>query len=375
MNMKILFIFGTRPEIIKMAPIIDHFRKDSEIDSAICFTGQHREMGKQIMDFFELTPDYDLDVMSVNQSLGKLPGTLFKVLDDVLAQGKPDLVLVQGDTATTLVGAMASYYQRVKVGHVEAGLRSYDKYSPFPEEVNRVLTSRVADYHFAPTKTARKNLLDEGIEAKKIFFVGNTVIDALFWGLEKLRKVGSDVVQGELLGIDFSKKIVLVTGHRRESFGRPFKEICEALREIAEMEDVAIVYPVHLNPNVLGPVHSTLCGRTNIHLLPPLSYPAMIYLMSKAYLVLTDSGGIQEEAPSLHKPVLVMRQLTERPEGVRSGVAKLVGTCRESIVQETRRLLADPKEYQRMANGENPYGDGAASSRIRKIVKEVLTRS
>jgi UDP-N-acetylglucosamine 2-epimerase (non-hydrolysing) len=331
-------------------------------------------MAEQIMEFFDLRPEYSLDLMVTNQTLGGLTANLFRGLNDVLVAARPDLLFVQGDTTTTFAGALSGYYHRVAVGHVEAGLRSHQKESPFPEEINRVLTSRVADYHFAPTDRARANLLDEGVMPEAAYVVGNTVIDALFWGLQKLEEQQSAREFHQLSQIDFSKKLILVTGHRRESFGPPFLEICEAIREIAESEDVEVVYPVHLNPNVVEPVYSILSGRANVHLIPPLDYAAMIYAMSKAYLILTDSGGIQEEAPSLRKPVLVMRDVTERPEGLECGVSKLVGTKRERIVSETLTLLHDRAAYEKMATGRNPYGDGQAALRIRTIVEQLLTR-
>jgi UDP-N-acetylglucosamine 2-epimerase (non-hydrolysing) len=371
---KILFVFGTRPEVIKMAPLIHAFQEQRQFKTSICFTGQHREMAKQVMEFFDLRPDYSLDLMVNNQTLCGLTANLFNGLNDVLATERPDLLFVQGDTTSTFAGALSGFYHRIAVAHLEAGLRSHRKDLPFPEEINRVLTSRVADYHFAPTERSRTNLLDEGVAPEAVHVVGNTVIDALFWGLQKIEKQPSIPDLPQLSPIDFSKKIILVTGHRRESFGPPFLEICEAIRDIAATEDVEVVYPVHLNPNVVQPVYSILSGRDNVHLLPPLDYATMIYLMSKAYIVLTDSGGIQEEAPSLRKPVLVMRDVTERPEGLEFGVSILVGTQRERIIQETLSMLHDRDAYEKVATGRNPYGDGQASLRIRTIVEQLFAK-
>jgi UDP-N-acetylglucosamine 2-epimerase (non-hydrolysing) len=369
---RILFILGTRPEVIKMALLIHRFQEVGQVKSMICFTGQHREMGKQTMEFFDLKPDYDLDVMVPNQSLSGLTANLLVGLERIVEEVGPDLVFVQGDTTSTFVGAVTAYYHKIKIAHLEAGLRSHNRYSPFPEEANRVLVSHVADYHFAPTERGRENLMREGISGDRIYVVGNTVIDALLWGLRKIESAQLSGALDELSDVDFSKRIVLVTGHRRESFGTAFLSICEAIREIAESEDVEVVYPVHLNPNVSRPVHSVLSGRRNVHLLPPISYPSMIYLMSRAYVILTDSGGVQEEAPSLMKPVLVMRDVTERPEGVEWGVSKLVGTQKDCIVRETLKLVQDRDEYKKMATGRNPYGDGTASLKIMKITERLM---
>lgn len=369
---KILFVIGTRPEVIKMAPLIHIFQGQGSFKTSICFTGQHREMAKQVMEFFDLRPDYSLDLMVKNQTLCRLTANLFNGLNDVLVTDRPDLLFVQGDTTTSFAGALSGYYHKIAVAHLEAGLRSNQKYSPFPEEINRILTSRVADYHFAPTERAKTNLLGEGIVPETVYVVGNTVIDALFWGLQKIEEQPSIPELHQLASIDFSKKIILVTGHRRESFGPPLIEICEAIREITESEDVEVVYPVHLNPNVIDPVYSILSGRANVHLISPLDYATMIYVMSKAYLILTDSGGIQEEAPSLRKPVLVIRDVTERPEGLECGVSRLVGTKRERIVREISSLLHDRTAYEKIATGRNPYGDGQASLRIRTIVERLF---
>jgi len=371
---KILFIFGTRPEAIKIAPLVHELRKNKKFKTLLCSTGQHREMLSQVLEFFRLKPDYNLNLMKTNQGLVELTSSLFVGLTSVLEETNPDLVFVQGDTTTTMVGALSSYYYKRKVAHLEAGLRSHDKFSPYPEEMNRILTSRLADLHFAPTEKAKDNLIKEAISPEKIFLVGNTVIDALLWGMKTVEHLKPEEIAPELSQIDFSKKVILVTGHRRESFGEPFLNICLALEEISEYEEktVEVVYPVHLNPNVMQPVYSILSNKKNVHLIEPVSYPSMIYLMKKSYLILTDSGGIQEEAPSLRKPVLVMREVTERTEGIDCGVTKIVGTSKETIVKETLNLVNNKSEYQRMAKGNNPYGDGTSSSKIRKILQKIL---
>jgi len=361
-------VFGTRPEAIKMAPVILELEKRQGVRVIKVSTSQHREMLDQVLEFFEIKPDYDLNIMKSNQSLFELTANLIKGVESVLENFAPDLIFVQGDTTTAFVGALAGFYKEIKIAHIEAGLRSHNKYSPFPEEINRVLVGRLADYHFVPTERARQNLFKEGID-KNIWVVGNTVIDALFWGLRIIKEHGEEEYYQYFDSVDFSKKIILVTGHRRESFGKPFKNICFALKEIADsFEDVEIVYPVHLNPNVRKPVNEILKGHFRIHLIEPLKYPHLIWLMSKSYLVLTDSGGIQEEAPSLGKPVLVMRDVTERIEGIEAGTAKLVGTDREKIVFETAKLLENSEEYNKMAKAINPYGDGTASKKILKII-------
>ncbi|MDK2887013.1 MAG: hypothetical protein PWP54_1593 [Thermosipho sp. (in: thermotogales)] len=370
--MKILFIFGTRPEAIKMAPVIKKFEKHNEFEVKVCVTAQHREMLDQVLNFFDIKPDYDLNIMKPNQTLYNITASIIKELEKVIKIEKPSLIFIQGDTTTAFVGALAGYYAKAKIAHIEAGLRSYNKYSPFPEEMNRVLIGHLADYHFAPTKKAKENLYKENIK-KNVYVVGNTVIDALFLGLEIIKKEGEQKYYEYFNFIDFSKKIILVTGHRRESFGEPFKNICYAIKEIAEnYDDVEIVYPVHLNPNVRKPVYKILKSNKRIHLIKPLSYPYFIWLMNKSYLVLTDSGGIQEEAPALGKPVLVMREITERTEGIKAGTAKLVGTDKEKIIKEVSVLLTNEVEYNNMAKAINPYGDGKASNRIRDIIKEVL---
>lgn len=329
----------------------------------VCVTSQHRQMLDQILKTFEVTPDYDLNVMKDNQSLFDVTTACLAQTGDVIENEKPDIVIVQGDTTTTFAASLAAYYHRVKVGHVEAGLRTGDKYSPFPEEINRRLTSVMADIHFAPTERSKENLLSEGVTTEKIMVTGNTVIDALLWVRQKTR---SENWRYPVLDkIDFQKKIILVTGHRRENFGQGFVSLCEVLKELADMnKDVEVVYPVHLNPNVKQPVYKLLSGITNIKLLEPLDYEPFVNLMDNSYFIISDSGGIQEEAPSLGKPVLVTRDTTERPEAVDAGTAKLVGTSKERILFEAEKLLNDPAEYQRMSTIRNPYGDGRACDRI-----------
>lgn len=368
----VIFIFGTRPEAIKLAPLIHQMKRSNVFNPIICSTGQHREMLRQILGFFNLSLDYDLDLMKHNQKLNELTANILLSLDPVIEEIKPDLVIIQGDTTTSLAGALTAFYHKIKVAHIEAGLRSQNRYSPFPEEINRILTTRLSDYHFTPTHLAKENLLQEGIQAENTFVVGNTVIDALFMGLDNIEGLSLEKIDPQLTDIDFSKRIVLVTGHRRESFGKPLKEICYALNEIALDDRVEIIYPVHLNPNVRKTVFSILGGKNNIHLIEPVNYPAMIYLMSRSYIILTDSGGVQEEGPSLKKPVLVMREVTERIEGVNAGVTKLVGTSSKKIIGETLNLLNFPNAYNNMVSGDNPYGDGLSSRRIVEILERVI---
>ncbi len=367
--MKILFIFGTRPEAIKMAPLIKTFQKHQELfDIKVCVTAQHREMLDQVLEFFNIVPDYDFNLMTPDQSLFDVTSDGLKGLDVVLSEFKPDLLFVQGDTTTAFIGALAGYYKKTKVAHLEAGLRSGDRWSPFPEEINRTLAGHLADFHFAPTNNAAMNLANEGIK-ENVWVVGNTVIDALFLGLSIVKDRCEKTFFDFFDYIDFSRKIILVTGHRRESFGKPFEDICHALKQIASQFDVQIVYPVHLNPNIRKPVNTILQGHKNIHLIEPLDYPFLIWLMEKSYLVLTDSGGIQEEAPSLGKPVLVMRDVTERIEGIKAGTTRLVGTGKDKIVEEVTTLLRDRQAYDLMAKFVNPYGDGNSSRRILDIIK------
>lgn len=369
--MKALTIFGTRPEGIKLAPVIKEFEKHPEIISRVCVTGQHREMLDQVLNLFEINPDFDLDLMRKNQSLFDITARGLQALENVFREEKPDVVLVQGDTTTAFVASLAAYYLKIKIGHVEAGLRTEDKYNPFPEEMNRRLADVLSDFYFAPTQRAEQNLLREGISAKKVFVTGNTVIDALFLVLRQEPRSKSQLVFSDFgLSTDDSR-LILVTGHRRESFGEGFENICQGLKLIAEHNpDVQIVYPVHMNPNVKEPVYRILGGVENVHLIEPLDYAQFVFLMKRTYLILTDSGGIQEEAPSLGKPVLVMRGKTERPEAIAAGTAKLVGTDSKRIFQETQMLLYDQAEYEKMAQAINPFGDGKAAARIVQILLE-----
>ncbi len=370
--MKILFFFGTRPEAIKMAPLIKEFQKSSAgFDIKVCVSAQHREMLDQVLLFFEIKPDFDLNIMQQNQNLFDITIQALNGIKEVMSHYKPNWLIVQGDTTTTFVGALAAFYEKVRVVHVEAGLRSLHKHAPFPEEMNRVLTTHLSDIHFAPTIRAKENLLREGVLEDQIFVVGNTSIDALFLCLKKISGKKPDSF-APFNSIDFDKKIILVTGHRRESFGKPFENICHALKMIAENDEIEIVYPVHLNPNVRKPVLKILGKIPNIHLKEPLDYPSFVWLMNKSYIILTDSGGVQEEAPSLGKPVLVMRDITERTEGIEAGTAKIVGTDKEKIIRETLELLNDKSVYDKMAKTVNPYGDGNASKRIIDIISKVL---
>jgi UDP-N-acetylglucosamine 2-epimerase (non-hydrolysing) len=365
---KILAVFGTRPEAIKMAPVINAL--DDNFDVKICVTAQHRQMLDQVLELFEITPDYDLDIMQPGQDLFDITSNVLIGVKKVLQIEEPDVVLVHGDTTTSMATAMAAFYLKIPVGHVEAGLRTYDINSPFPEEFNRQITSRIATLHFAPTKIARQNLLDEKVPDSQIYVTGNSVIDALLSMVEKARIV--DFSNTLLKKMPFLKqeksgmhRIILVTGHRRENFGLGFEEICHALSVVAnENPDVQIIYPVHLNPNVREPVKRILSNLNNVHLIEPMEYLTFIKLMDLSYLILTDSGGIQEEAPSLGKPVLVMRDTTERPEAVESGTVKLVGTNKNEIVKMVTRLLTDSNFYMQMSKAHNPYGDGKAGGII-----------
>jgi UDP-N-acetylglucosamine 2-epimerase (non-hydrolysing) len=366
-KLKIMTIMGTRPEVIKLAPVVAELAKHKkEIISKVVLTGQHRKMVEPFIDLFKIKPDYDLNIMLKNQTLVDVTSRCLIRLSNVLANEKPDLILVQGDTTTAFISSLAAFYLKIPTGHVEAGLRTFDKYRPFPEEINRQLLSVVADIHFAPTKRAEENLLREKIDPKRIFLTGNTVIDSLY-SIAK-RKIS---IKNNLLNkIDFKhKKLILVTAHRRESFGEPFKEICKAISEIAKIKDVEIIYPVHLNPSVQKPVKEILQGQKNIHLLKPLDYETFVFLLQNCYFVLSDSGGVQEEAPAFKKPILVMREVTERQEGVEAGVAKLIGMDSKRIVKEVKQLLTSEATYKNMSKASNPYGDGTAAE---KIVKAIL---
>ncbi len=369
---KVLFLFGTRPEAIKMAPLIATFSSDKNFDVRVGVTAQHREMLDQVLSFFEIKVDYDLNVMKPNQTLHELTSTLIsKITSDILAKESFDFVFVQGDTTTVLAGALAAFYQKIKVVHIEAGLRSGDMHSPFPEEMNRVLTSRIASFHFCPTDTSKENLYKENIKSD-VHVVGNTVIDALLMGLDKIDSTMEDVLFSKFNFIDFTKKLILVTCHRRENFGKPFDEICDALLTISKTygDTVEIVYPVHLNPNVKDTATKKLIAD-NIKLIAPLDYPELIWMMNKSTIILTDSGGIQEEAPSLGKPVLVLREVTERMEGVTAGTAVLVGSDKSRIISETQKLLEDQSHYSNIATASNPYGDGSTSEQIKRILLDL----
>jgi len=363
---KILFIFGTRPEAIKMAPLVRECERRRDVDFRVCITGQHKEMLQQVLQFFEITPHFDLELMQPNQTLFDITTGALKGIEKVLEQYTPDVILVQGDTTTAMAGGLAGYYKKIAVGHIEAGLRSGNMYAPFPEEVNRRIISTLCTFHFAPTPLAAANLQREGY-GSHIYITGNTVIDALLWGVEKVRATPDMAAAFPFL--DPGKRMVLVTAHRRESFGPPFESICEALLHLAgENKDIQVVYPVHLNPNVREIVYRTLAQQDNIHLIEPVGYPQLIWLMDRSYIVITDSGGIQEEAPSLGKPVLVMRDVTERQEGVDAGTALLVGTKKEAIIGAAQQLLDDPKAYEAMAKAVNPYGDGTTARQVLDIL-------
>lgn len=367
---KNLFIFGTRPEAIKMAPVINCFKKNSAFEVKVCITAQHRQMLDQVLSFFNIKADFDLNLMKPNQNLFDLTGDMIKELKMVFEDYNPDNVFVHGDTTTSFVAALAAFYAKKKVCHIEAGLRTLDKYSPFPEEMNRSLTGRITDLHFAPTETSKTNLLREGINENSIIVTGNTVIDALFEGLELLKSSKNTVIEKLKNDFDFTKKVVLVTGHRRENFGEGFINICNALKKVAASfeEECQIIYPVHLNPNVQNTVNEILSDVPNIALIAPLDYEPFVWLMSKSDIILTDSGGIQEEAPSLGKPVLVMRNETERPEAVEAGTVILVGTDENKIVHHLIKLLSDTETVAQMSKLHNPYGDGKASQRISQVI-------
>jgi UDP-N-acetylglucosamine 2-epimerase (non-hydrolysing) len=368
---KVLSIFGTRPEAIKMAPVVQALEADQQIESLVCVTAQHREMLDQVLNLFEITPDIDLNLMKPGQSLSELTARVFTHLDPVLKDLKPDWILVQGDTTTVMSAALCAFYNQVKVGHVEAGLRTGDKWQPFPEEVNRKVAGVIADLHFAPTAYSKQNLLKENIPSENVIITGNTVIDAL----HQIAARSYEFSKGPLAQIPFDKRIVTITAHRRENFGQPIEEICQAILELAKTySDVQFVYPVHLNPRVQEPVHRLLGGIDNISLLEPLEYLPMVQLLKRSELLLTDSGGLQEEAPGVGVPVLVLREVTERPEGVEAGTVRLVGTDRMKIVQEAKKLLDDKAAYEQMAKAVNPYGDGKAAQRIVEAVKAYQDR-
>lgn len=371
---KVLFIFGTRPEAIKLAPLISGLSKSQKFDVKVCVTAQHRQMLDQVLDLFAIKVDYDLNLMVANQDLTNLTIKILLSVNTVLKEYSPDLVIVQGDTTTTFAASLASFYEKIKVVHIEAGLRTFNNYYPWPEEMNRKLTAPLTWLHFAPTKIAANNLVKENIDSKQIFVVGNTVVDALLYTVAKIQndKNLSIKLSAQFNFLDPHKKLILVTGHRRENFGKSIQQICQAISVLANRGDVQIVYPVHLNPNIKQPVHEILANKRNVFLLEPLDYIAFVYLMNLSYIILTDSGGIQEEAPSLVKPVLIMRNETERMEGVLSGVVKLVGTTSTKIISATQELLENTQEYANMQKGSNPYGDGKATERIINIIIEKL---
>lgn len=376
---KIMLVFGTRPEAIKMAPLVKEFQKHPDkFETIVCVTGQHREMLDQVLEIFDITPDYDLDIMKQGQDLYDVTARVLTGMREVLDKARPDIVLVHGDTTTSTAAALAAFYKQIPVGHVEAGLRTHNIYSPWPEEMNRQITGRIASYNFAPTALSRKNLEAEGIPENKIIVTGNTVIDALYWVIDKIN--GNEILKTKLhkylseAGYDVARlsagrRLVLITGHRRENFGEGFISICKAIKHLSEtFSDVDFVYPMHLNPNVREPIHKVFGKDLNIYdnlfFIEPLEYLSFVFLMDQTHLILTDSGGIQEEAPGLGKPVLVMRDTTERPEALQAGTVKLVGTDFDKIVKEVSLLLTDEPQYEKMSNAVNPYGDGKASQRI-----------
>ena len=368
--MKVLTVFGTRPEAIKMAPVVQALSGNPDIEAKVCVTAQHRQMLDQVLDLFGIRPDFDLNLMKPGQDLSDLTGNVLTGMRDVYEQWRPDMILVHGDTTTTLAASLSAYYAKVRVGHVEAGLRTFNKFAPWPEEMNRRITGAITDLHFAPTPMARQNLMQEGVADGAIHVTGNTVIDALLEVVQLLRK--DDRLRQEFEArfgfLDSGKRLILVTGHRRENFGSGFENMCHALADIAKRGDVQVVYPVHLNPNVQEPVRRILADVPSVMLLEPLDYLPFVYLMDRSAIIITDSGGVQEEAPSLGKPVLVMRDTTERPEAVEAGTVRLVGTDRARIVAQANRLLDDPVAYEKMSLSHNPYGDGLAANRICEIL-------
>lgn len=371
MSIRVMSIFGTRPEAIKMGPVVKAIEKTEGMESIVCVTAQHRSMLDQVLEVFDIQPDYDLNIMKEGQTLTQITTRALEGIESIMADAKPDIVLVHGDTTTTFAGALAAFYQQIKVGHVEAGLRTYNRYEPFPEEMNRKMTTSLADLHFAPTQTARMQLLKEGIDDSYIFVTGNTVIDALSTTISDDYNFSVDILNK----LDFNnKRVITLTAHRRENLGQPLINICNAVKKIAlEFDDVEIVYAVHLNPLVQKTAFDILGDTQNVHLLEPLELKDMHNLLNRSYLVLTDSGGLQEEVPSMGKPVLVLRNVTERPEGIEAGTLKLAGIEEENIYNMTKQLLTDKEEYSKMANAVNPYGDGLASGRIVEVIKNKLS--
>ena len=380
-SFKVLSVFGTRPEAIKMAPVVLALQASQQVEAKVCVTAQHRQMLDQVLDLFNITPDYDLDVMQANQDLYDITSRILLGLRDVLKEYQPDLVLVHGDTTTCFAVSLAAFYQQIPVGHVEAGLRTGDLSAPFPEEANRSLVGRLAQYHFAPTELSRQNLLSESIDDQQITVTGNTVIDALLWVKQRLASYDDSVWQSAIGGPLFARlhnndtPMILITGHRRENFGQGFVDLCSAIKQLAEEHsDWEFVYPVHLNPNVQQPVYDILAGLGNVSLIDPQDYLPFTWLMNRSALILTDSGGIQEEAPSLGKPVLVMRDVTERPEAVEAGTVRLVGTDKAEIIQHVEGVMLDSAIYQAMSKAHNPYGDGQAATRIVKVIESLISR-
>lgn len=367
-KIRVLTVFGTRPEAIKMAPLVKEFEKFSDkFESMVCVTAQHRQMLDQVLSLFEIKPDFDLNIMKPNQDLWTITAEVLVLMKDVIEKSKPDIVLVHGDTTTSMAAALSAFYAKVPVGHVEAGLRTFDKYYPFPEEINRVFADAVCTYHFAPTDTSVENLVKSAIPKDHIYKTGNTVIDAL------LHTVANNKADLSYIGLNQNLKTILLTSHRRENFGEPIKNICKAVLELVENnKDIQVVYPVHLNPNVQKPVHELLDGVERVHLIEPMEYAPFSTLMKESHIIMTDSGGVQEEAPSLGKPVLVLRSTTERPEAVEYGTVKLVGTDTKKIVKEVQNLLDNENEYKKMSESINPYGDGLASQRIAEIIAKEL---
>lgn len=368
-KIKVLTVFGTRPEAIKMAPLVKELEKNSDIfESIVCVTAQHREMLDQVLHLFDIKPDFDLNIMKENQNLWTLTSDVLLKMKEVFEASNPDVVLVHGDTTTSMAAALSAFYAKIPVGHIEAGLRTFDKYYPFPEEINRVFADAVCTYHFAPTETSCENLIKSSIPKDHIYKTGNTVIDALLFTVENHKTDLSD------LKLDKNLKTILLTSHRRENFGEPIKNICNAVLELVEKnKDIQVIYPVHLNPNVQKPVYEILGEKERIHLIAPLEYAPFATLMKQSNIIMSDSGGVQEEAPSLGKPVLVLRTTTERPEAVEYGTVKLVGTDKDAIVNEVQKLLDDPNEYKRMSEAINPYGDGHACKRIVEILAKELS--
>ncbi len=368
-KIKVMSIFGTRPEAIKMAPLVKELEKREEIESIVCVTAQHREMLDQVLETFKIKPDYDLDIMKSGQTLSDITTRVLKGLEDVIAECKPDIVLVHGDTTTTFAGALAAFYQQVAIGHVEAGLRTNDKYSPYPEEMNRQMVDCMTDIYFAPTNLSKENLLKENIEESKIYVTGNTVIDAMS------TTISDSYMHKELEWIKDSDRMILLTAHRRENLGEPMRRIFKGIKRVVdEFSDIKVIYPIHMNPKVREVANEVFAGCDRVRLIEPLEVFDFHNFQNKSYLILTDSGGIQEEAPSLGKPVLVLRDTTERPEGIEAGTLKLVGTDEETIYQETKKLLEDKSEYEKMSKASNPYGDGKASQRIVDAIIERLEK-